>query len=477
MLERVAAILKERCLVAGGRPLLVGVSGGPDSLCLWRLLSQMDTPLIVAHFNHGLRPEADREAAYVASLARQAGQLYRAGKGDVRAFARRQRLSIEEAAREMRYRFLFSVAEKAGAQAVVVGHQADDQVETVLMHLLRGAGSSGLSGMRFRLCPNPWSQTIPLVRPLLSTWREEIEAYLGENGMAPVWDASNRDETYFRNRLRAELIPSLETYNPQVKLALWRTADILGAESEALEAILQPAWEATLAAASPGVVGFHRQAFTAQPLGLQRLLLRKGLEQLLGGLRDVEYRDFERALSSLAKPSGSRREDLAGGVYMLVDGDAWIWLRMGDSPLPGFDFPQLRGAEPQTLPVPGEARLAGPWRLTSELLEATPELLDQALRNADPRQAWLNAEGISFPLAVRARLPGEHFQPLGMPAGTTSLADFMVNQKIPRWLRSTWPLVCSPEGPLWVVTLRIDHRFRLQEAGQRVLHLCVYRHD
>lgn len=477
MLTRIAAILEERCLATGERPMLLGLSGGPDSLCLWRLLKELSYPVVVAHFNHGLRTEAAQEAAYVEGLARGAGQAFHLGSGDTVEYARQEHISIEEAARELRYRFLFTVARQVGAQAVIVGHQADDQVETVLMHLLRGAGASGLTGMRFRALPNPWSETIPLLRPLLSTWRAEIEAYLAEQQLQPVRDASNQENTYFRNRLRNELIPLLKSYNPQAHLALWRMADVLAAEDDALGIFEQDAWDQALAATGPGYVGFHRRAFLAQPLGMQRRLLKRGLHSLRGDLRDVDFSHLERALAGLAMTTGSRTEDLAGGIQLVVDGEAWLWLRAGYPELPTFDYPQLRDPHPQTLVIPGEAILAGSWRLRAEWLEGNADIYAGARGNADPSQAWLDAATFTQPVSLRGRLPGERFQPLGMQGRMVGLADFMVNQKIPSRLRAAWPLVCSPEGVMWVSARRIDQRFRVRESSHRVLHLHLYRYE
>ena len=256
-------------------PVLVGVREVQIVLLLHGLKAA-GYPAVVAHFNHQLRPESKSESIFVLKLAQEWNLPAITETADVKIFAHENRLSIEEAARELRYEFLFRAANQIDAQAVAVGHNADDQVETILMHLLRGAGPAGLRGMRFRNLPNPWSATIPLIRPLLATWRLDIEAYVNSHQLAFVKDSSNLDPVYYRNRLRHEVIPYLQTLNPQIKQALWQTAEIVGTDYEFLAAEIQRVWDSDLIQKTePGIVGMDREEFSGY-LKLQRELLRRG---------------------------------------------------------------------------------------------------------------------------------------------------------------------------------------------------------
>jgi tRNA(Ile)-lysidine synthase len=178
-------ILRDQCKLDPRRPVLAGISGGPDSLCLLDVLRAAGYPVIVAHFNHKLRPEADRESASVSGRARTLGLPFVTDSADVRAYAEANSLSLEEAARTLRYRFLFAAARERGAQAVAVGHTADDQVETVLMHFLRGAGLAGLKGMETLTLLPVFDPQIPLVRPLLTLRRADTEDWCRAHGLAP----------------------------------------------------------------------------------------------------------------------------------------------------------------------------------------------------------------------------------------------------------------------------------------------------
>jgi tRNA(Ile)-lysidine synthase len=228
MLDKIARILQHEGKLEAQNLLLIGVSGGPDSLCLLHALHALGYHIIAAHVNHGLRPEADEEEQTIKQYAGELGVEFFSCKVDVLSYASEHSNSIEEAGRIMRYHYLFERAEKMGVCAVLVGHNADDQVETILMHLLRGSGLAGLRGMEYRSVPNPWSEHIPLIRPLLSIWREEIVKYLTEHGLKPISDQSNLDTTFFRNRLRHELFPILEKYNPRIRENLQRLGLILG---------------------------------------------------------------------------------------------------------------------------------------------------------------------------------------------------------------------------------------------------------
>ena len=246
------SILHEQCRLDPARPLVVAVSGGPDSLCLMDILRQAGYHIIVAHFNHKLREESDLEANTVEKMAARLGLPSVIESGDVRAFAKEKKLSIEDAARTLRYRFLFTLARERAAQAVAVGHTADDQVETVLMHFLRGAGLNGLKGMTYRTVLSVFDVEIPLVRPLLDVWREETIVYCAGQGLRPHYDTSNNSLNFLRNRVRHLLIPSLETYNPKFREAAWRTAQSLTADYEILTQSVDAAWTRAVVSESAG---------------------------------------------------------------------------------------------------------------------------------------------------------------------------------------------------------------------------------
>src|SRR5512143_3276456 len=272
MLENIQSILQDHCRLSRERPIVVGVSGGPDSLCLMSVLRKLGYPLIVAHFNHKLRPDSDADANIVEQTAARLNLVSVIESGDVRVYADQEKLSIEEAARMMRYRFLMQQAHDFKAQAVAVGHTADDQVETVLMHFIRGAGLAGLKGMNYRTVIQMFDTQIPIVRPLLDMWREETVVYCAANGFRPRHDPSNASLDFFRNRLRHLLIPTLESYNPRFREVLWRTSRSLTGDFEILADVLDAIWKAGVVQETSGFITFEGAALVEQTVGLQRNL-------------------------------------------------------------------------------------------------------------------------------------------------------------------------------------------------------------
>ena len=202
MFENIESILREQCGLTKDRPIIAGISGGPDSLCLLSILREAGYRVIVAHFNHKLRSDADADANAVEQAASRMNFASVIESGDVREYASMEKFSLEEAARNMRYRFLMEQARRSKAQAVAVGHTADDQVETVLMHFIRGAGLAGLKGMTYRTILPAFDNEIPIVRPLLDAWREETVVYCASHGLHPRYDPSNDSLDFFRNRIR-----------------------------------------------------------------------------------------------------------------------------------------------------------------------------------------------------------------------------------------------------------------------------------
>jgi tRNA(Ile)-lysidine synthase len=478
MLAQITKTLEKECHLTKNERVLVGVSGGPDSVCLLDVLIHLGYPVFIAHLNHGLRPEAQSEADQVAELARRYQAPFLYTEVDAGRFAREKSLSIEEAARELRYRFLFQQALEHRANAVAVGHNADDQVETVLMHLLRGAGLSGLTGMAYRSLPNPWSDQIALIRPLLGIWREQIQAYNHKHDLKTVLDRSNLDTRFYRNRLRHKLIPYLEGYNPGIRPILWRTADVLRHDAAALQHLVDSTWQATFQERGEDYVRFERNPLLQQPTGVQRRVMRRAIGLLRPGLRDIDFHAVERAVNFLTSPTRSAQIDLVSGLRMISEGGK-LWLADWQADLPHNDWPQMP-TERLSLPVPGLASLSTGWRLRAvwmDLPENTSEVLANIFENQDLFQAWLNPEVLDIPLTVRTRHPGDRFKPLGLQGHSVKLAEFMINAKLPVRARQKWPIVVSGEEIAWVPGMQLGHPFRLDVSARRAVHLHLYKTD
>jgi len=477
MLEHIGAYLRDQCKldINSTKAVIVAVSGGPDSLCLLDILDSLGYAIIISHFNHGLRSTSDSAALAVRRVAEERSLPFVLGQDEVARFADREALSIEEAARIMRYRFLFSQAEYYDAQAVAVGHTADDQVETVLMHLLRGSGLSGLTGMPFRALPNAWSESIPIVRPLLPFWRGEILAYCRERGLEPVIDQSNLDTTIYRNRLRHELIPYLQSYNPGVKQVLYRTSQVLSGDMEVLLEVVGKAWEAAVLEAGQGYVALDAGFFLKQPIGIRRQLLRQAIDELRPDLRDIDFDSIQRGLDFLEQPSQTYQIDLVAGLRLVLEHDK-LWVANWEADLPS-SWPQITSDTQFRLKIPAVMNLENDWCLQAEKVVENKAVLNEALVNTDPYQAWIASGKLNEPLIVRTRHPGDRFKPLGMDGHSIKLSEFMINVKLPKRAREKWPLVCTRKEIVWIPGYRLGHAFRITPGTEELIHLQLIHVD
>jgi len=473
MLDHIETTLREQCGLTKDRPIIAGISGGPDSLCLLGVLREAGYRIIVAHFNHKLRPDSDADANTVEQTAGRLNVASVIESGDVRAFAEAEKLSIEEAARILRYRFLMEQARRFAAQAIAVGHTADDQVETVLMHFIRGAGLAGLKGMTHRTLINLFDPDIPIVRPLLDVWREETVVYCAANGFRPRHDPSNASLDFFRNRLRHLLIPALESYNPRFREVIFRTSRSLAGDHEIVSHVLDDAWKECVAQEKPDFIAFDSSALIKQRLGLQRNLIRRAMERLHPESLDAGFATLERAADFINDSSRRMRMDLTGGLHILREG-ALIYIVAGNITLPIERWPQLP-EEIKVIPleIPVQVELSGGWKFNCERWNIASLAMEEARSNDDPFQVWLDANEISDGLELRVRQEGDRFEPLGMDGHETKLSDFFINVKLPQRARDRWPLLCMGEKVVWVPGYRLAHPFRLTESTRQALYFSM----
>jgi tRNA(Ile)-lysidine synthase len=474
MFENIESILSDQCGLVKDQPVIAGISGGPDSMCLLSILRETGYRVIVAHFNHKLRSDADADANAVEQSASRMNFASVIESGDVNEFARAEKMSIEEAARTMRYRFLMKQARRFKAQAVAVGHTADDQVETVLMHFIRGAGLAGLKGMNYRTVLSTFDEEIPIVRPLLDSWREETVVYCAAHGLRPRHDPSNDSLDFFRNRLRNQLIPGLESYNPRFRDAIWRTSRSLTGDHEILSYVLDDVWKACVVQQTLDYVSFDSASLAKHALGLQRHLIRRAIELLHPEGLNLNFATLERATKFVNDPE-LQRTDLTGGLHLLREG-LLIYVLADTSDLPIERWPQMPDVS-NTIPLrlPNSVILSGGWRLTCERWNMASLAIEQAHSNNDPFQVWLDAKGISDALELRARHDGDRFEPLGMDGHEMKISDFFINVKLPHRARDRWPLLCMGSKVVWVPGYRPAHSFRLTESSRQALYFSMTR--
>ncbi len=463
--QQIGDYVDREALLLPKQRLVVGVSGGADSLCLMDSLHRLGYRLVVAHFDHRLRPESRAEAETVREIAVAYGLPVVLGSMEAPAKAR----TSEQTARTERYRFLAGVARRRRIRTLAVGHTADDQVETVLMHLLRGAGPSGLRGMLPRTTLNAWIGAIEapgltVIRPLLEQKRSQTVAHCASRGLSPLQDPSNQDLRFFRNRLRHALIPQLREYSPGIEEALLRTAKLMAAEIELVDELVEANWSSWVRGFGSGALALNRDRLVRAPVALQRAALRRAIQTLRPDLRDVGFQAIQRGLGSLRD---RRRETLIGQLELLPIRNDLV-LKSIAAPLTFADLPQLQTASVRRLRIPGSVRLANDWAIELR------SVIRSRQRRRRTGQVRFDLDRLPDPLVLRPPRPADRLRPIGM-RGTLKLADLFINRKIPRQARARWPVLASGEDLIWIPGL---HRSRIaapSSKSRRLLELSLRR--
>ncbi len=482
----VMRLIEQEHLIRRGDTVVVGVSGGPDSLCLLHVLracrSRLGIELCAAHLNHLLRgADADADARFVQDLAADWEIPCVVERRDVRAAAQQRRLALEEAARRERYEFLRQVARNVQATRIAVGHHADDQSETVLMHWLRGAGLGGLRGMLpatslsdLRLWEDrPLPDSPVLIRPLLYTPRTDIEQYCRRHGLSPRFDRSNLDTTFFRNRLRHELLPYLEAeFRPHFRQILCRSAQVIRQDYDLLCMLGDQAWQSVVRQSGEHAVMLDKAAWQLLHPALQRATLRRAMQQLRWSLRDVHFEHIEAAIR-VARHGQVGDQAMLPRRVMLTVGYATIWIADEDF-APPPDFPAM-SVDCLALNVPGQTQLPDGGRVEVCLLDVGDMPAGWA-QNDDPWRAWLDADAVGPVLSLRRRRPGDRFYPLGLGGHTKQVSDLLINARTPAWWRDRVPLLARQDDEImWVCGWRVDERAKITAQTRRVVEIALTR--
>ncbi|MBW2000726.1 MAG: tRNA lysidine(34) synthetase TilS [Deltaproteobacteria bacterium] len=439
-------------MIDPGDRVIVAVSGGPDSICLLhilnRLKAELDIYLVVAHYDHGLRPHSDEvETKMVREFAESLSLSFETEKST--SLLQSSGGSLEERARDERYAYLEGLRERLGAQKIALGHNLDDQAETVIMRLLRGSGPSGLGGI-------PPVRDGKIIRPLIEIRRKEIEAYLESLQLPYVVDQSNYDTRFLRNRIRLEIMPALLQIQPKLLEHLARTAEILRADNQYL--VDQAGeWIKEEASFKPnGDIVIPVDPFLALPRPIRQRVLRDILKLLKESLRRISSTHIQ-SIEELAR--GERPQgilNLPKSITVERSYDRLVFSTTYRSRRPDFHY---------LLDRPGRYHIKEIDRtLVLEELEGLPE---SGLASS-PLAAYLDAGKIEYPLTVRNLKPGDRFIPLGMK-GHKKVKDFFIDLKVPIEARYRTPILFSGGVPVWICGYRIDERFKITPTTRKIL--------
>ncbi len=470
-----------------GDAVVLGVSGGPDSMTLMHLAASTHHDLgihpTVVHVHHGLRgPSADADQHHVCTMAKALDLPCVVCRVEAGQVAAEHGLSIEYAARRARYTALGDQASRLGAKAIITAHNADDQAETVLMHFLRGSGLAGLRGMQI-VAPlseahtlRPLPGDLVILRPLLETPRSVVERYCATHHLDPRFDETNSDMAYFRNRVRHDILPMLERETPGLRDRLTRLASITSADYDLLHAALLDAWEGVKLDTTGHHVTVHLDRWRALPLALRRATLRHAVTLLDTPPEDLSFIHIENAVRLADRGSTGDRADLPGGLALIVSYDHLI--------IAAEDFEQSQPQRPYmdagtslTIDAPGLYPLPGSdWEVLVELVED----IDPPNWDWDPGllDGWgaytlLDADAAPLPLTLRTRQPGDRIRLEGV--GTQKLSDYMINARIPADWRDRIPLLANDEHIIGICGRRVDERCHIRPTTESMWRLTYQK--
>ena len=460
--QRVFGFIRKNRLMSRGDCLLLAVSGGADSVCLLNVMlslrEKLGISLHVAHLDHQLRAEeSEADAAYVGELAKRFDIPLTVSKADVNGYRKEHRLSLEEAAREVRYDFLAETAVAVGANAIAIGHTLDDQVETIMLHIIRGSGICGLVGLNPKTSRRLNGHQVNIIRPLLEISRMETQQYCLENNLAAMDDSTNLSLEPLRNRIRHKLLPELKKYNPGFVESLLRTSAIAADEIAFLDSESAKVWELVAKEQNDSVI-LNKDEFDALPNALKRHLIRAVIKKLLGTLKDIEERHIEEIMGVSGKQAG-KYINLPYGLIFAVEYGRYL---LGSDTKALCPYPEIIGES--EIKIPGVSAISG-WSVKTSFMEKAVDV-----DNQNEFVAYLDADKCGGSLTIRSRIDGDRFQPLGFDT-PKRLNRFMIDLKIPQSWRERVPLVCCDGQVIWVVDYRIDDRYKVTADTKRVLKI------
>jgi tRNA(Ile)-lysidine synthase len=458
VLRKARATFEKYSMAPAGSSVLVAVSGGADSVALLHVLAELRDELrlriSVAHLNHLLRGrDSDDDADFVARVAAGLGVPCDTETVDVRELAAREGRSLEDAGREARRRFLLRAASRTGCRAVATGHHADDQAETVLLRLIRGAGVRGLAGIE-PVSPDGF------VRPLIECRRRELRLYLDARGIPYREDSSNLDSSFTRNRIRHEVIPLLQRdFNPSIVRALARTSSAMAQAEGLLSTLADRAAREVMIGPTGGTMSLDSRGIRAYDKSTWRYVFQKAFRALVGDSQALSHAHLEALVELVEKRPTGTSIHLPGGIRARRGYGTVQIYRHAPRQEPTF-------AEREVL-LPGLTSLPGlGGELETEILDRSA--LPPDLRNADPTVELFDAKDIHPPLTVRGRRPGDRIELFGS-GRTKKLKDLLIDMKVPLESRDKLPIVADGRGILWVAGVRRSDRARITASTMQAL--------
>lgn len=485
--NNVAGFIGSTGLIADKGPIIIGVSGGPDSVALTYILhkiSQNDlqsNKLYLAHLNHKLRgEESDKDSEFVENLADQLNLPVLIKEADIKKASKESKFSIEEAARIERYKFLENSAQNVSANYVAVAHTADDNIETLLQRIIRGTGMLGLRGINCKRSISPGSG-ITLIRPLLNTWKKDVLSYLDKKNITYRTDSSNFEEMHFRNKLRIELLPLLEKkYNKQIKRSLVNLSNIFNESNKLVGDLANSLLSNTCLEKNSSKYVLNKQIFLQSSEIVQQRVINDIFFKMNISLKKIGYQKYKEILNFIKNEQNNTSIRISSSLIVCKDNKKLVIEILKQNPLwdkDGYKYNEdsAKKLGEVKLNVPGKTVL--PFlgsKIEIKVVENKQGFLEDFKTTKTKDEEAIDMSKVCFPLFVRTRRPGDCFWPIGAK-GKKKIKDFFIDTKIAKYERDRIPIVISKKHPVWVVGFRIDNRAKISDKTKNILILKYFR--
>lgn len=470
LIKNVIHTIDKHGMITEGDAVLAGVSGGADSVALIHVLVELKNryrldKLAIAHLNHGLRGRAsDEDAEFVEQMARRLGLDHFVEKTDVRQYKKEHGLSLEEAARNVRYAFLSRIAGTCSFNKIALGHHLDDNAEQVMMNLLRGSGPLGISGI-------PPARDKTFIRPFYNQRKNKIAAYLKKNKIDHRYDTSNEDTRFLRNRIRHELIPLIEkSYNPNISGVLHRSADILREEHQWMDRAIAPFYENSILKKGKNGITLSVDRINNTHLAVKRRIIRKAIAWVSGRLKNITFAHIDDVITFLTLNKASGRLDLPDGICLYRSYDHLVFLRKSGKKGRLFHGDAQPSPYLYRIQEPGREKTIVYIEETGGCLylsEIDKKHLDWR-KCSGPNKVFFDMDVLTFPLKIRTIEPGDRFSPLGV-TGSQKIKTYFINRKIPIRRRKKTPVLLDAKSIIWLVGHRMDNCAKITGATTRIL--------
>ncbi|NLX62147.1 MAG: tRNA lysidine(34) synthetase TilS [Tissierellia bacterium] len=461
MKEKVLKAVKEHNLIEEGDNILVGVSGGADSMALLYVLleikEEIDFNIFIAHVNHGVRgEEALEDEKYVERTAKKLGIPYFSKQVNMEEYARKKKISAEEAGRELRYSFFREILSKIGGGKIAVAHNKNDQAETLLLRLFRGTGIEGLKGMEYK--------NKDIIRPILGIEREEIEKYLLDRNIEFKIDRTNLEPIYNRNRIRLEIIPYIQKYyNPNIIDTLWRTSQLMSIDNEFFEEYCQRAYYKILKKKDENSIVLDGNTFKKEHISIQTRIIRNCILELNGSLQGITMKHVEDVVTLFLERGTGKSITLINNLVAKTS--------YGDFIIEKFTEKENKEDESyiQKINMNGVNYID---RLGCKLKVEIKAIDEVNMDSSNRYRKYFDYDKVQGSLYVRNRRAGDRFVPFGMK-GSKKVKDYFIDEKVPKDERNRIPIVTDEKNIIWIVGYRISELYKITKDTKRVLVIQI----